>query len=108
MKSAIIMSSLGTWLLLCASGLLAQDVIEVEIKEFQYTPATVTVSPGTTVRWTNREKRQYHNVWFETLGEAEPDYLFPDDSYEKVFEQKGSFPYHCGPHPQMRGVVHVQ
>lgn len=109
MKKAVILSSLSTCLLLCTAGiLLAQEVVEIEIKEFQFIPATVTVSPGTTVRWTNREKRQYHNVWFEALGEVEPDYLFPEESYERVFDNKGDFPYRCGPHPKMQGVILVQ
>jgi plastocyanin len=108
MKRAIIISSLGTCLLLCATSILAQDIVEIEIKEFQFTPPMVTVTPGTTVRWTNREKRQYHNVWFEALGEAEPDYIFPEESYERLFENKGDYPYRCGPHPEMLGVIHVR
>lgn len=108
MKRAVIISSLGTCILLCASGVFAREIVDVEIKEFLFTPTEVTVTQGTTVRWTNMEKRQYHNVWFEALGDAEPDYLFPGDIYEKQFEEKGSFPYRCGPHPMMQGVVHVQ
>jgi plastocyanin len=108
MKRAIRMSSIGTWLLLCVSGALAQEFVDIEIKEFLFTPPEVTVTQGTTVRWTNMEKRQYHNVWFEALGDEEPEYLFPGDLYEKRFDVKGSFPYHCGPHPEMQGVVHVQ
>ncbi len=95
-------------LLLGASSLCAQDVVDITIKDFQFTPAEVTIPAGTTVRWTNREKRQYHSVWFEALGEEEPDYLFPDDQYQRTFSDKGSFPYRCGPHPEMRGIVHVQ
>jgi plastocyanin len=108
MKRAIRMSSIGTWLLLCVSSALAQELVDIEIKDFLFTPPEVTVTQGTTVRWTNMEKRQYHNVWFEELGEDEPDYLFPGDTYERQFEEKGNFPYHCGPHPEMQGVVHVQ
>ena len=95
-------------LLLGTTSLCAQEVVDISIKDFQFTPAEVTVATGTTVRWTNREKRQYHNVWFEQLGEEEPDYLFPDDQYQRTFNDKGSFPYRCGPHPKMQGVVHVQ
>lgn len=82
-------------------------VIEVVIKDFKFTPDSFTITPGTTVRWINREKRQYHSVWFEQLGEPEPDYLFPEESYERIFTGTGTFPYRCGPHPEMRGVVQV-
>jgi hypothetical protein len=57
--------------------------------------------------WENREKRQYHSVWFEALGEEEPDYFFPEENYEREFKQTGTFPYRCGPHPKMTGTVHV-
>lgn len=80
----------------------------VLIKDFKFIPQEITIKRGQTLRWENREKRQYHSVWFEALGEDEPeDYLFPDDSYEREFKQTGSFPYRCGPHPRMTGTVHV-
>ncbi len=108
MKTKVIINSLTACLLLYSGGLFAQQVVDIAIMKFKFTPATVTVSPGTTIRWTNKEKRQYHNVWFEALGEEEPDYLFPGDTYERLFEKKGSFHYRCGPHPKMTGVVHVE
>lgn len=95
-------------IVLASPGLFAKDIVDIEIRQFQFIPAEITVSPGTTIRWTNKEKRQYHNVWFEELGEEEPDYLFPEDRYQRTFNDTGSFPYRCGPHPKMRGIVHVQ
>ena len=83
-------------------------VAEVAIIKYRFTPAEITINKGDKVVWTNREKRQYHSVWFEALGEAEPDYLFPGDSYERIFPKTGDFPYRCGPHPEMRGIVHVK
>ena len=66
------------------------------------------IKKGHTLTWENREKRQYHSVWFEALGEEEPeDYLFPEDRYERQFPETGSFPYRCGPHPEMTGTVTV-
>ena len=86
----------------------ADNVVTVEIFKFKFTPQQITVKPGTTIRWLNKEKRQYHSVWFEQLGEAEPDYFFPDEYYDRTFTKQGSFPYRCGPHPKMTGVVHVK
>ena len=80
----------------------------VVIKDYKFIPQEITIKRGQTLRWENQEKRQYHSVWFEALGEPEPaDYLFPDDSYEREFKQTGAFPYRCGPHPKMTGTVHV-
>ena len=86
----------------------AEPAIEVEIFKFQFVPQEITVNIGDTVRWTNKEKRQYHSVWFEQSGDPEPEYFFPGESYVRLFDKAGSFPYHCGPHPKMTGTVHVK
>ena len=93
--------------------LLSQNTFSAEntlviIKDFKFQPQEITIKRGQTISWENREKRQYHSVWFKALGEEEPeDYLFPDDTYEREFKQTGDFPYRCGPHPEMTGTVHV-
>ena len=83
----------------------------VVIKKFKFIPQEITIKRGQKLRWENREKRQYHSVWFEALGEEEPDdYMFPDDesfAYSREFKEVGTFPYRCGPHPKMTGIVHV-
>ncbi len=38
----------------------------------------------------------------------ESDYLFRGDSFEMTFDTAGTFPYRCGPHPLMTGVVVVE
>lgn len=100
----------GLILLLGSSALFAgsDDVVVVIIRDYKFIPAQVTIKPGQTVRWENHEKRQYHSVWFEALGEDEPeDYLFPQESYERTFETSGDFPYRCGPHPEMTASISV-
>jgi plastocyanin len=80
----------------------------VIIKKFKFIPQEITIKRGQKVRWKNREKRQYHSVWFEALGEEEPeDYLFSGDTYDREFKKIGTFPYRCGPHPKMTGTVRV-
>lgn len=80
----------------------------VIIKDYKFIPQAITIKKGQTLIWENREKRQYHSVWFEALGEEEPeDYLFPEDIYQRSFSKPGSYPYRCGPHPEMTGTVTV-
>ena len=93
--------------LLGSSAVAAAETVIVVIKDYKFSPQEVTVKPGDTIRWENHEKRQYHSVWFEEAGDPEADYFFPDETYERVFESSGSFSYHCGPHPEMTGVVRV-
>ena len=83
-------------------------VVEVIIQKFKFIPETVTIKKGQKIRWVNKEKRQYHSVWFKKDGEAESDYLFPDDTLEKSFDKTGEFNYICGPHPEMIGKIIVE
>ena len=83
------------------------DTPQVIIKDFKFIPQEITIKRGQTINWENREKRQYHSVWFEASGEEESDYIFPEETYEHAFKKTGSFPYRCGPHPKMTGTVHV-
>jgi len=93
----------------CFAAAAGDDAaVQVSIKDFKFIPQHITVKVGQTIVWENREKRQYHSVWFEALGEEEPeDYLFPEDTYERSFAKSGTFPYRCGPHPEMTGSVTV-
>lgn len=81
---------------------------EVEIQGFKFIPQEITIKAGTSIRWTNNEKRQYHSVWFEKAGDPEPAYFFPEETYERSFDKPGIYPYHCGPHPEMTGTVTVE
>ena len=79
----------------------------VEIKEYAFAPATLTVAVGTRVTWTNRDDTP-HTV----TSAAEPP-LFrsgaidSDDSFAWPFDTRGSFSYFCALHPHMQGTVIV-
>ncbi len=100
-----------TWVFLAAGNpLLAEEVATVDVKRYKFDPPEITVKVGTTVRWVNTEKRQFHSVWFKELDEKEPDYFWPDETHERTFDAPGVFPYVCEPHEHdygMKGVVRV-
>ena len=88
----------------------AGDPVVVAAEKYAFVPAELTVKAGTRVRWENRDRRQYHSVYFEQLGDRPGDYFFPGESRERVFDKPGSYPYICEPHWQthgMKGVLHV-
>lgn len=88
----------------------ASGTVVVIAKDYKFMPEEITVRVGTTVRWENHERRQYHNVYFESLGDEPGDYFFPEESRERTFDKPGTYPYVCEPHlgdHQMKGVVHV-
>ncbi len=108
MKTAVF--SLLFILVFCISSVAVaagNDIAEVSIQKFKFIPAEITVKVGSKVRWTNKEKRQYHSVWFQDAGEKPSEYFFPDETYEHSFDKVGTFPYTCEPHPEMKGVVKV-
>lgn len=88
----------------------AGSEVLIELKDYRFIPEEVTVKVGTTVRWVNMEKRQFHNIWFRGLDDEGREYFFPEESRTRTFDKPGTYSYICEPHDeshQMRGVVHV-
>jgi plastocyanin len=86
----------------------------VDIKDLAYSPATVQVTPGDSVTWTNSEEIMPHDVTSGTLGQPDLGQLFgsgmllPGQSFTATFPDPGEFVYVCNLHPAMIGVVIVQ
>lgn len=76
---------------------------QVSVANFAFDPATLNVSQGTTVVWTNNDTVP-HNVVGDNF--ASPT-LNPGDQFSYTFNDGGSFAYKCTFHPQMNGVVMV-
>lgn len=88
----------------------ASGTVVVIAKDYRFIPEEITVRVGTTVRWENHERRQYHNAYFESLGDTPSDYFFPGEFRERTFDTPGTYAYICEPHIEdhdMKGVVHV-
>ena len=81
---------------------------EVEIEDFAFQPSAITVKKGTTVTWTNKDNVQ-HSIVPDTQSNAfdGSELLTKDESYSFTFNTPGTYPYHCGPHPNMKGTVVV-
>jgi plastocyanin len=90
-----------------ASGVCAGEVVEVSMVKMQFDPPQLKVKTGTMVKWVNNEKRNNHSILFEKEGLPESDRLFPGESWQRTFDKPGVYPYRCGPHPEMTGVVEV-
>ena len=96
----------GLWL--AAGPLSASGPVVVEIRDYKFVPASVTVKAGATIKWLNAEKRTSHSVWFKEEGYPESDRFFPEESWTRRFDKPGTYRYTCGPHPEMFGVVVVE
>ena len=93
--------------LLFLAGISAATAAEVRIKDYKFVPERITVKAGETVKWTNDEKRASHSIWFKAEGLPESERMLNGDSWERKFDKPGTYPYTCGPHPEMKGVVEV-
>ena len=83
---------------------IAEDAI-IKIDNFTFTPATLTVTPGTTVTWENDDDIP-HTIVTPTL-KARSKPLDTGDKYSFPFTTAGSFEYFCGLHPHMKGMITV-
>jgi len=88
-------------------ALAANNKVEVKAADSKFTPERAEVKVGTTVRWTNADKRTSHSVIWLGPGGFESERFFPGESYERRFDKPGTYPYSCGPHPEMKGVIVV-
>jgi plastocyanin len=87
------------------------NTVGVSIQDFTFSPATVTIKAGTTVRWTNKGPSAHTTVsdagaWTSpTLGapvSGGGGYGgggSPGGTFEFTFTQPGDYPYHCSIHP---------
>lgn len=85
----------------------AAQTAEIGIREYKFEPAELRIKAGTTVKWSNHEKRASHSVLFTGPDGFESDRMFPGESWQRTFDKPGLFPYTCGPHPEMLGKIVV-
>ena len=82
------------------------ETVEVAIEDNAFNPATVNISTGDTVRWTNLDTASHTVTGTGTNFRSE--LLNQGDSYEFLFTEAGNYDYYCSIHPEMRGTVVVQ
>jgi len=92
-----------------AASLLAScaqaETVHVGIKNFKFTPDTITIPAGTTVQWINLDDIP-HTVVEKTKAWRSAA-LDTNDTYSHTFDQPGTYDYYCGLHPMMVAKVIV-
>ena len=84
----------------------AAKAVEINVDNFAFKPAEVTISPGTTIRWINHDEIP-HTIVDQGLA-FKSSALDTDESYTHVFAAAGEITYFCSLHPHMIGRVIVQ
>jgi plastocyanin len=80
--------------------------VAVKIDNFSFSPATITVSAGTTVRWTNRDDIPHTVVSEDKTFKSKV--LDTDEQFTYTFTKSGTYDYFCSIHPKMTAKVVVQ
>ncbi len=84
---------------------------EVWLESSAFNPATMTITQGTTVTWTNKDSYD-HTVTSGTPTNIDSVFdsgtLGPDETFSFRFDNIGTFPYFCQLHAGMTGTITVQ
>lgn len=99
-----------------------QTEVSIDIQNFAYSKPNIKIKKGTKVTWTNQDTVK-HNAMKEhedsgkphsapTKEEVKPTLfsgplLAKGESYSFTFNDAGPNPYHCAPHPWMKGLITV-
>ncbi len=75
-------------------------------KEWGYDPKVIEVASGTTVTFTNSGS-VFHTITSDAAPRAFDAGVDPKEQATIRFDKAGTWAYHCGVHPDMKGVVQV-
>jgi plastocyanin len=81
------------------------STVEVQIMDFKFDPATITVPVGTTVVWVNQGPTEHSTTSKQGIWDSH--LLQKGQSFQYTFTKPGSYPYWCTIHPEMLGTVIV-
>ena len=94
-----------------AQQVAAAGSAEIVIENFAFSPATLTVAPGTTVTWSNHDEEPHNIVNVPVAGQSRvfrSQAVDGGEKYSFVFGQPGTYSYICSIHPRMQGNIVVK
>ena len=80
----------------------------ISIDNFAFTPAQLTVAPGTRVTWVNNDDIAHLVVDAKDPRAMKSPPLDTGDKFAFTFAEPGTYPYFCALHPHMQGEVIVK
>jgi plastocyanin len=83
----------------------------VNIQLFQFGPATLEISPGTTVTWSNQDDIEHSitaGVPPNPSGPFDSEFFTKGGAFSFTFGEPGTFAYFCKRHNSMVGTVVVK
>ena len=83
----------------------------ITIRDFAFTPQTITVKTGAIVRWDNTDDYAHRVVFTDPTGNIikyDSSVLSPGQSWSQKFTVAGTYNYYCKIYPKMTGTVIVE
>jgi plastocyanin len=82
------------------------DTNVVSIDNFSFAPMELTISPGTSVTWTNKDDVPHTVVSVDHKFKSRA--LDTDEKFSFTFQDPGTYEYFCSVHPKMVGKIIVK
>src|ERR1700722_867577 len=82
------------------------SIPQILIKDFMFTPVSLTVKVGTTVTWANKDDEP-HTVVSDT-GLFRSGAVDTNEAFTFKFDKPGTYHFTCSIHPRMVGTIVVQ
>jgi plastocyanin len=80
---------------------------QIVIKDFHFTPETLTVKAGEKVTWINRDEEPHTVVSVEKQFKKSSA-LDTDQEFTITADTPGTYTYYCSVHPKMTGTIVVE
>jgi plastocyanin len=88
------------------NGIAMAEPIKIGMKEFMFSPVTITVPAGSQVTWMNMDDEP-HTVVSDT-GMFRSGGIDTNETFSFKFDKPGTYHYTCSIHPRMIGTIIVQ
>ena len=103
--AAFLVAALAAATLLLSAASRAEDAM-VQIDNYKFAPARLTVKAGTSVTWRNEDDIP-HTV-ASTTRMFKSKALDTDDAFSFTFTEPGTYAYFCSLHPHMTAMIVVE
>jgi plastocyanin len=109
-RAFVVPLGVGILMAVSASGLSAAQAQETQavvvLKNFMFSPMSLTIKAGTTVTWKNLDGEPHTVVG--DAGLFRSGALDQNDTYQFKFDKPGVYKINCGIHPNMKETITVQ
>jgi plastocyanin len=93
-------------MLVVGAGVALAATRSVEIADFAFSPASITINVGDRVTWTNSDAVDHTAT--ASNGSFDTGNIGQGESASVRFTQAGTYRYICTPHPSMTGTIRVR